>query len=114
MKEQKLELQQIIDYLKQLQVELESDQVKRYFFKKTKEVRQKYIDHVFYIEILVEKLTLERLKEIQVEINEKTPELLKIGQELDSEIERLESARKVLSRLDKVVKIASRFALLIL
>lgn len=114
MAETLIDSQDIIDYLKGLLAQLESPKVENYFMAKNKEVRLQYLDHVFGIEMLVEKLTLDRLKDIQAELNEKGPQLLEMSKELDAELERLKSTRKILVRLDKIMGLASRFAVLLL
>ena len=114
MTEQKIDSQEVIEYLEKLLVRLKSDDVEDYFMSRSKEVRDQYLDYRFDIKMLVEKLTLKRLKEIQDELNKRAPALIKISQELDVELEDLKSTRKILERVQKIVTLASRFALILL
>jgi len=104
----------VIEYLEDLLTKLKSPEVEGHFMSKSTDVREKYIDLRFEIKLLIEKLTLQRLRRIQGEMNKRASELTRISEELKGEIESLESTRKVFDRIEKIVALASRFALRIL
>lgn len=101
----------LLAYLEKLEKKITTRKVERYFANQPPRILNEYLVLSGDLKLLVAKLRVKQLKKITDRINVHTKELVDRSAELDTELKSLSSARKTLSRLNKIVSVVSRIAL---
>ncbi len=102
---------QLLEYLEQLEEQISSSDVDEFFQAQPPRVLNEYIILRGDLSLLVDRLRLQELSDIAERIDTHTKELVARSEELEAEIESLASARKTLTRMNKLVSLVSRIAL---
>ncbi len=105
---------QLLEYLEQLEKQISTDNVEGFFQRQPPKILNEYIVLRGDLSMLVGRLKLQELSNIAGRIDIHTRELVARSKELEGELESLASARKTLTRLNKLVSLVSRIALVFL
>jgi len=103
--------QNLLSYLEALETKITSREVERYFSEQPPRILNEYLVLSGDVILLVAKLRVKQLENLADRIEKHTTELVARSGELEEELESLSSARKTLTRLNKIVSVISRIAL---
>ena len=105
---------QTLTFLRRLERQLGSSRVRAFFRDQTPKTQNEYSLLRGEVSRLVSRLTISRLTRVTTQLQQHSDEIDKRTAVLKEELDKLASARKILTRLDKVVSIFSRVAVFLL